>query len=186
MRSPGAPATAPECSSFPTHSGLLTGTFSRERVESLPQDDWRRSSPDFTANLDRNLALADALRPIASRHGVTQAAVAVAWTLAWLGVTGAIVGARNPGQVDGWLPAASLRLTQDDLDDIATAIERTGAGAGPIRPLSVLWLSGRQNGNCRRAVRAGPASQWLPRSIVRILTTPCGSPRGPSVVDGLN
>jgi aryl-alcohol dehydrogenase-like predicted oxidoreductase len=121
----------------PMHSGLLTGSFSRERVESLPRDDWRRRSPDFTTNLDRNLALADALRPIASRHGATQAAVAVAWTLAWPGVTGAIVGARNPGQVDGWLPAASLRLTQDDLDEIAAAIERTGAGEGPVRPLSV-------------------------------------------------
>ncbi|MCW2911974.1 MAG: aldo/keto reductase [Actinomycetia bacterium] len=118
----------------PMHSGLLTGKFSRERVESLPEDDWRRRSPDFTTNLDRNLALADALRPIADRHGVTQAAVAVAWTLAWPGVTGAIVGARNPGQVDGWLPAASLQLTQDDLDEIAAAIERTGAGQGPVRP----------------------------------------------------
>jgi aryl-alcohol dehydrogenase-like predicted oxidoreductase len=68
---------------------------------------------------------------------VTQAAVAVGWTLAWPGVSGAIAGARNPGQVDGWLPAASLRLTQDDLDQIAAAIERTGAGEGPVRPLSV-------------------------------------------------
>jgi aryl-alcohol dehydrogenase-like predicted oxidoreductase len=118
----------------PMHSGLLTGKFSRERVESLPEDDWRRRSPDFTTDLDRNLALADALRPIADRHGVTQAAVAVAWTLAWPGVTGAIVGARRPDQVDGWLPAASLELTQDDLDEIAAAIERTGAGQGPVRP----------------------------------------------------
>jgi aryl-alcohol dehydrogenase-like predicted oxidoreductase len=65
---------------------------------------------------------------------VTQAAVAVAWTLAWPGVTGAIVGARRPDQVDGWLPAASLQLTQEDLDEIAVAIERTGAGRGPVRP----------------------------------------------------
>jgi aryl-alcohol dehydrogenase-like predicted oxidoreductase len=118
----------------PMHSGLLTGAFSRERAESLPEDDWRRHDPEFTTNLDRNLALADALRPIARRHDVTQAAVAVAWTLAWPGVTGAIVGARNPSQVDGWLPAASLTLTQEDLDEIAAAIERTGAGQGPVRP----------------------------------------------------
>jgi aryl-alcohol dehydrogenase-like predicted oxidoreductase len=118
----------------PMHSGLLTGAFSRERVESLPQDDWRRRSPDFTTDLDRNLELADALRPIADRHGVTQAAVAAAWTLAWPGVSGAIVGARRPDQVDGWLAAASLELTQDDLDEIAAAIERTGAGQGPVRP----------------------------------------------------
>lgn len=118
----------------PMHSGLLTGAFSRERVESLPQDDWRRRSPDFTTDLDRNLELADALRPIADRHGVTQGAVAAAWTLAWPGVSGAIVGARRPDQVDGWLAAASLELTQDDLDEIAAAIERTGAGQGPVRP----------------------------------------------------
>jgi aryl-alcohol dehydrogenase-like predicted oxidoreductase len=115
-------------------SGLLTGAFSRERVEALPADDWRRRVPDFTTELDQNLALAESLRPIAERHGVTQAAVAVAWTLAWPGVTGAIVGARRPDQVDGWLPAASLQLTQEDLDEIAVAIERTGAGRGPVRP----------------------------------------------------
>jgi len=118
----------------PMHSGLLTGTFSRERAASLPAGDWRRRSPDFTADLDRNLALADALRPIAERHGVSPAAVAVAWTLAWPGVTAAIVGARNRDQVDGWLPGAALRLTRDDLDDIAAAIERTGAGQGPVSP----------------------------------------------------
>ena len=58
-------------------------------------------------------------------------AVAIAWTLAWPGVIGAIVGARTPAQVDGWIDAASLILTQQDLDEIASSIERTKAGAGP-------------------------------------------------------
>jgi aryl-alcohol dehydrogenase-like predicted oxidoreductase len=57
--------------------------------------------------------------------------VAIAWTLAWPGVTGAIVGARSPEQVDGWIDAAALRLTDEDLDEIARALERTGAGRGP-------------------------------------------------------
>jgi aryl-alcohol dehydrogenase-like predicted oxidoreductase len=118
----------------PMQSGLLTGAFSAERVASLPEEDWRKSAPDFTTDLDRNLALARALEPIARRHGVGVPAVAVAWTLAWPGVTGAIVGARRPSQVDGWLPAADLRLTEEDLDEIADAIERTGAGRGPTRP----------------------------------------------------
>ncbi|MFL6053249.1 MAG: aldo/keto reductase [Actinoallomurus sp.] len=118
----------------PMQSGLLTGAFSRQRVAALPEDDWRRRSPDFTSGLDANLALADALRPVAERHGVTQGAVAVAWTLTWPGVTGAIVGARGPGQVDGWLPAATLELTPEDLDEIAAAVERTCAGRGPVRP----------------------------------------------------
>jgi len=60
--------------------------------------------------------------------------VAVAWTLAWTGVTGAIVGARSPDQVDGWIGAASLELTDTDLDDVSVAIRRTGAGTGPVRP----------------------------------------------------
>ena len=118
----------------PMQSGLLTGAFSRERAKGLPDDDWRRSHPDFTTGLDANLALADALKPVAERHGVPVPAVAVAWTLAWPGVTGAIVGARRPGQVDGWLPAAQLRLTDTDLGEIADAITRSGAGDGPAKP----------------------------------------------------
>jgi hypothetical protein len=41
--------------------------------------------------------------------------VGAAWTVAFPGVTGAIVGARRPGQVDGWLPATTLELKEDDL-----------------------------------------------------------------------
>jgi aryl-alcohol dehydrogenase-like predicted oxidoreductase len=119
----------------PMQSGLLTGSFSVERAARLGADDWRSRSPDFTGDgLRRNLALADALRPIADRHGSSVAAVAVAWTLAWPGVTGAIVGARSPAQVDGWIGAASLDLTDADVFEIAGAIRRTRAGAGPSRP----------------------------------------------------
>jgi aryl-alcohol dehydrogenase-like predicted oxidoreductase len=60
--------------------------------------------------------------------------VAVAWALAWPGVSGAIVGARTPAQVDGWLAAGSLELTGTDLDEIAAAAERLGVGSAPIRP----------------------------------------------------
>jgi aryl-alcohol dehydrogenase-like predicted oxidoreductase len=62
------------------------------------------------------------------------AAIAVAWTLAWPGVTGAIVGARDASQVDGWIGAASVTLTDCDLDELAAAIARTGAGDGPASP----------------------------------------------------
>jgi aryl-alcohol dehydrogenase-like predicted oxidoreductase len=116
----------------PMQSGLLTGAFSRERVANLPDDDWRRGHPDFTTNLDANLALADALGPVAERHGVSRGAVAVAWTLAWPGVGGAIVGARTPEQVDGWIAAATLELTEQDLAEIRDALRTTGAGEGPV------------------------------------------------------
>jgi aryl-alcohol dehydrogenase-like predicted oxidoreductase len=74
------------------------------------------------------------LKPVAARHGTSVAAVAVAWTLAWPAVTAAIVGARSPEQVDGWLDAATLALTAEDVGEIAAAIESTGAGTGPVRP----------------------------------------------------
>jgi aryl-alcohol dehydrogenase-like predicted oxidoreductase len=119
----------------PMQSGLLSGHFGAERAERLPADDWRSRNAEFTGeNLARNLALADAFKRVAERHGSTVAATAVAWTLAWPGVTGAIVGARSPGQVDGWLGAATQELDKDDMAQIAAFIETRGVGTGPASP----------------------------------------------------
>lgn len=119
----------------PMQAGLLTDTFTAHRVSEMPKDDWRARSADFhPPEIDRNLALRDALRPIAERHDTTVAAVAVAWTLAWPGVTGAIVGARRPDQVAGWIGAGDFALDAQDLDAIAEAVAVSGAGAGPARP----------------------------------------------------
>jgi len=96
--------------------------------------------------LSRNLALAAALRPVAERRGVPPASVAVAWTLFFPGVTGAIVGTRRPGQVDGWLAAATLELKDDDLADIAAAIDVTRAGTGPALASSFRASPHRQQG----------------------------------------
>ncbi len=121
----------------PMQSGLLTDSFSAERLASLPEEDWRRRSPRFQSpNLEKSLALRDALRPIAARHDTTVSSVAIAWVLAWPGVTAAIAGARSPGQIDGWVSAVKLRLAPEDLEEIAAAIERTGAGSGPALPAS--------------------------------------------------
>jgi aryl-alcohol dehydrogenase-like predicted oxidoreductase len=118
----------------PMQSGLLTDSFTADRVAVFPPDDWRRRAPEFQPDrLPRNLALRDALKPIAAKHGVSVAAVAVAWTLGWP-ITAAIVGARSPEQVDGWLAAASVQLDASDLAAIAAAIGATGAGHGPTTP----------------------------------------------------
>lgn len=120
----------------PMQSGILTDRFDLERVRRLAPDDWRRRSPEFLSpRVERNIALRDALRPIAGRHGATVAEVAIAWTLAWPGVTGAIVGARSPDQVDGWIGAAGVELSDADLGGIEWAIEASRAGAGPTRPV---------------------------------------------------
>jgi aryl-alcohol dehydrogenase-like predicted oxidoreductase len=119
----------------PMQAGLLTDRFTVERVSRFASDDWRRKAAEFQEpNLGRNLRLRDALRPIARRHGTTIAAVSVAWTLSWPGVTGAIVGARSAEQVDGWIGAGEIDLTPQDLDEISRAINETKAGSGPARP----------------------------------------------------
>ena len=119
----------------PMQSGLLTDRFGAERMKTMAADDWRRRAPDFNPpRLGRNLALRDALRPVAERHEATVAEIAIAWTLAWRGVTGAIVGARTPEQVDGWIDARSIELGGEDLAEIAAILERTGAGSGPALP----------------------------------------------------
>jgi aryl-alcohol dehydrogenase-like predicted oxidoreductase len=122
----------------PMQSGILTDTFSAARVAAFADDDWRRRGPEFKSpQLERNLTLRDALVPIAARHHSTVSAVAIAWVLKWPGITGAIVGARSPRQVEGWLPAASLVLTAADLDTIGAAIQKTGAGIGPPRAAEI-------------------------------------------------
>src|SRR2546427_5580690 len=98
----------------------------------MSDNDWRKRSANFqTPRVERNIQLRDALKPIAKRHDTTVSAIAIGWTLAWPGVTGAIVGARSPGQIDGWINAGAVRLTAQDLAEVAEAIRISGAGVGP-------------------------------------------------------
>ncbi len=119
----------------PMASGLLTDSFAADRVATLPDDDFRSRDPRFQEpQLSQNLALRDSLRAVAARHAASASAVAVAWTLAWPGVTAAIVGARRPEQVAGWAGAAEVDLTEEDLAEIEAAIAGSGAGSGLSRP----------------------------------------------------
>jgi aryl-alcohol dehydrogenase-like predicted oxidoreductase len=102
----------------PMGSGLLTGAMTRERIASLPEDDWRRRDSRFQEpRLSENLALVERLRAVADRLDTSVGSVAVAWTLA-NPVDGAIVGFRRPDQVDQIVGAANLEPSDDDLAKI--------------------------------------------------------------------
>jgi aryl-alcohol dehydrogenase-like predicted oxidoreductase len=119
----------------PLGSGLLTGRFSLERLQALPAEDWRRRRAPFQApQLQRTLDLVERLRPLADGLGVSMSELAIAWTLAWPGVTGAIVGARSPRQLDEWIGAAELRLDEHTLEVVAEALAASQAGSGPLCP----------------------------------------------------
>jgi aryl-alcohol dehydrogenase-like predicted oxidoreductase len=103
----------------PMYSGLLTGKMTAERIKNMPSDDWRQRDAEFQMpRLEKNLQLVAALAEIGKTHGVEPGAVAVAWTLRHPAVTGAIVGARRPSQVDGIFPAVAFRLSPQEIEQL--------------------------------------------------------------------
>jgi aryl-alcohol dehydrogenase-like predicted oxidoreductase len=103
----------------PMGSGILSGGMTRERIEHMPDDDWRKRDARFIEpQLSRNLNLVERLTAVADRYDTAPGAVAIAWTLRNPAVDGAIVGFRRPDQVDPILPAAGLELTDEDVAEI--------------------------------------------------------------------
>jgi aryl-alcohol dehydrogenase-like predicted oxidoreductase len=114
----------------PMQSGLLTGAMTKERVAAMPEDDFRKRTKQFQEpTLSRNLALADLLKQIGGRHGVSAGVVAIAWTLHNPAITAAIVGGRSAKQVEGVLPAATFRLSEEEFAEIERFIKEHQIGA---------------------------------------------------------
>jgi aryl-alcohol dehydrogenase-like predicted oxidoreductase len=103
----------------PMHSGLLTGAMTKQRVANFTSDDFRRNAKNYQEPLlSRNLAVADFLAKIGKKHNVSAGVVAIVWTLHHPAITAAIVGGRNAKQVEGVIPAASFRLTEEEFGEI--------------------------------------------------------------------
>jgi aryl-alcohol dehydrogenase-like predicted oxidoreductase len=112
----------------PMASGLLTGAMTAERIADLPADDWRKRHPDFQEPLlSHNLKMVRLLRAIGRIHSRTPAEVAVAWVLHNRAVTGAIVGARRPSQIQGVVGAAELHLSPRELAEFEAFFARAAA-----------------------------------------------------------
>jgi aryl-alcohol dehydrogenase-like predicted oxidoreductase len=108
----------------PMHSGMLTGAMTRERVANMPDNDFRKRAKQYQEPLlSRNLDLAALMGEIGARHGVSAGVVAIAWTLHNPAITAAIVGGRSGKQVQGVLPAAEFRLSEDEFDEIGAFLK---------------------------------------------------------------
>ena len=100
-------------------SGLLTGTMTRERVATLAADDWRSKNSEFQEpKLSENLTIAQRVKVVADRRGLSPGAVAAAWTLQNPALTGAIIGARNARQVEEIFPHADVTLAPEEVAEI--------------------------------------------------------------------
>ncbi len=99
--------------------------MTRERIANLPDDDWRKRDLRFQEpQLSRNLALVEKLNEIGFTHNLPAGVVAIAWTLRQRAVTGAIVGVRSPTQIENLLPAAEFRLSDTELAELNTFLEK--------------------------------------------------------------
>ncbi|GAA2323422.1 aldo/keto reductase [Streptomyces violaceusniger] len=113
----------------PLAGGVLTGKYSRDdlAVANVASDDGTRKSFNLAlgALTERNLAIADVLKEVATELGHTPARVGLAWTLRNPGVTAPIIGARTPAQLEDNLGALEVDFTASQLArlDEASAIE---------------------------------------------------------------
>jgi aryl-alcohol dehydrogenase-like predicted oxidoreductase len=108
--------------------GLLSGHWNPDRE--LSSGDFRSYSPRFQGeNLERNLALVEALRRVADTKGATVAQVAIAWVAAQGEDIVPLVGARRRERLHEALGALEVSLTADDLAAITDAVP-AGAAAG--------------------------------------------------------
>jgi len=112
--------------------GLISGHWSPDRR--LDATDFRSSAPRFQGeNLERNLALVDALGSVAQAKEASVAQVAIAWVLSRGQDIVPLVGARTRERLQEALGALELDLTPADLEVIEQAIP-AGAAAGDRYP----------------------------------------------------
>jgi pyridoxine 4-dehydrogenase len=113
--------------------GLLSGHWTKERT-SGPRD-IRAFLPRFQPqNVDRNLALVEALEEVAKAKGATVAQVAIAWVLSRGGDVVPLVGARRRDRLSEALGALELRLSPGDLEQVERAIPAEGAAGDRYDP----------------------------------------------------
>lgn len=108
----------------PMQAGLLTGKFTRERALSLPDSDWRSKHSFFIEpQLSVNLETIERLKQIAIEENVSLSQLSLAWVLRNKEMTSAIVGARNPEQIQETAKAGELRLRKINIEAIEKVLD---------------------------------------------------------------
>ena len=124
----------------PLAGGLLSGKFSPDGTG--PQGS-RRANLDFPViDKPRAFRVVDAMRPIAQRHEVSVARVALAWLLSRPQVSTVIVGAKTPAQLADNLCATLLELSQDELKELDDV-----SASPPEYPGWMLTMQGQYRAN---------------------------------------
>jgi aryl-alcohol dehydrogenase-like predicted oxidoreductase len=126
--------------------GLISGYWRKEQTGT---GDFRAFSPRFQDdNIDRNLALVEALRTVADHKGVSVAQIAIAWVAAQGDDIVPLVGARRRDRLAEALGALDVTLTAQDLAAIERAVPK-GAAAGDRYPAAQMAHLDSEKGDRR-------------------------------------
>ncbi|SAK91301.1 aldo/keto reductase [Caballeronia calidae] len=118
--------------------GLISGHWSRDAAQS---GDWRANSPRFQqGNVERNLALVDALRRIADAKRVSVAQIAIAWVLAQGDDIVPVIGARRRDRLTESLGALDVKFTKDELAAIEAAVPKDAAAGDRYEAVQMAHL----------------------------------------------
>ncbi len=120
--------------------GMLTGTLGEEKA--FEKGDWRsRRGQLGNINLAqhlfgpdhflKNLRAVEELKGVAKRYGKSLPQLALRWTLSNPVISTALVGCRNPGEVDDNLGALGWSISDADMKEIDAIFARNGAVTMP-------------------------------------------------------
>lgn len=125
-----------------TAYGVLSrGLVTEAREATFAPGDFRAQAPRFQpANLTHNWALVDRLRPVADRHGLSVAQVAIAWVAAQGDDIVPIVGTKRRDRLSEALAAVAVELTSADLAEIDAAVPPGSAVGERYAPLQMSHL----------------------------------------------
>ncbi len=118
--------------------GLISGHWSKNRAK---PGDFRVHTPRFSdENIDRNLALVEALRAIAAAKGASVAQIAIAWVLAQGSDIVPLVGARRRDRLDEALGALDIELDSSDMKKIEKVVPKDAAAGARYAPAQMAHL----------------------------------------------
>ncbi|MFI7677625.1 aldo/keto reductase [Actinophytocola sp. NPDC049390] len=124
----------------PVGRGMLTGDL--DTMRNLPDDDFRRGLPQFQGeNLGRNIALAERVHGVAQTLGVTPVQVALAWLLAQDAHIAPIPGTKRVKYLEENAGAAAVRLTEDQLATITSAVPAGAVSGARYTPEGLLAVN---------------------------------------------
>ena len=108
----------------PMQKGLLTGKYSKETIDALPEDDHRHNDSRFKEpQLSINLELVKGLKKVAEKNGKTCAQLALAWVLSKEEITSAITGTRKASQIEETVEAGNWELSDEIIGELDRLLE---------------------------------------------------------------